>query len=94
MARGTFRRYVFVMGKSVLARPKRRYLLRSLLVSAAWMLGAFSATRVPDANPPKSAAELVAPAPAPQIERSTDTPQGSRPGEAPPLVDPPAPAPA
>ena len=82
------------MGKSASARPKRRYLLRGLLVSAAWMLGAFSATRVPDPDPPKSAAELVAPAPAPPIERPADRPQGSRPGEAPPLVDPPAPAPA
>ncbi|MGH7286109.1 MAG: hypothetical protein ACRELY_31705 [Polyangiaceae bacterium] len=63
-------------------------------MSAAWIAGTVSASRVPDANPPRSAAELVAPAPVPAVELPADRPQGSRPGEAPPLVDPPAPAPA
>jgi hypothetical protein len=78
------------------AFERPRFFLRTILIVATWMAGAVFAAHVPDDGAQRRAEEL-APVPPPAeipAQPSPATHQDSRPGEAPPLMDPPTPTPA
>jgi hypothetical protein len=74
-----------------------RFFLRTILIVATWMTGAVFAAHVPDDGAQRRAEELapvVPPVEIPAQQSAPATHQDSRPGEAPPLIDPPSPTPA
>jgi hypothetical protein len=84
------------MGALVRIANRPRYMLRTVLIVATWMSGALFAAHVPDDGAQRRAEEL---APIPLDEHPAQPPapathRDSRPGEAPPLLDPPSPTPA
>ena len=86
-----------VMGNRALPR----FFLRTVMIVTTWAAGAAFAAHVPDEAAQRRAEQLapVVPTmnqdgdhPAPSVR--PDTHSGSRPAEAPPLIDPPSPTPA
>ncbi|MEO8877850.1 MAG: hypothetical protein ABI461_19810 [Polyangiaceae bacterium] len=93
------------MGDGVIQLP--RYFVRTVLIVSTWVAGAAFAAYVPDQGAQPCAEELVSPvldpgalpgtAPAKNPHRRSHAhpaTHSGRPSEAPPLINPPSPAPA